>query len=317
MKKFILTAVILAGSLFAPATAQAQIDIRVNIGLQPIWGPAGYDYVEYYYIPELDIYYYVPGKQFIYMVNGRWIASVYLPSFLENFDFFRTRVVVLNEYRPYLRHREIRRMYSNHWDIRPYITIRDIREPKYYVNIHHPLHKYWQERERDRYDDYNRNRRDNDRNPVWNGDRNRDYRDRWDIRDDRNNRDQRGYRQSDRYDNRQSDRYDNRQSDRYDNRQDNRYNDRNRGDRENRRYDNPDNRGDRNNQRYNNPDNRGRETTKERERVGAGQGGSERPKSAVQKRETPKSNTQKRETPKTNNTQKRESSGSVYRRTGS
>ena len=39
MKKFIVIAVIFAGSLFAPQTADAQIDIRVNIGMQPIWGP--------------------------------------------------------------------------------------------------------------------------------------------------------------------------------------------------------------------------------------------------------------------------------------
>lgn len=268
MKKLILTAVILAGSLFAPATAEAQIDIRVNIGLQPIWGPAGYDYVEYYYIPELDIYYYVPGKQFIYMVNRRWTASVYLPPFLRDFDFFRTRVVVLNEYRPYLRHREIRRRYANYWDIRPYITIRDIREPKYYVNIHHPFHKYWQEHQRERWDDRYRDRRDND----GNNDRYRDNRDRG--------------------------RYNTHQ----DNRQDNHYNNPGRVNRED--------------QRYNKPSGREREITKERERVGAGQGGDERQKPTVQRRETPKANNStKKETPRSNDTKQRESSGSVYRRT--
>ena len=163
MKRLILIAVLFAGSLFAPATADAQIDIRVNIGIQPVWGPVGFDYVEYYYIPELDIYYYVPGGQFIYMVNGRWVARTYLPARYRDFDFFRTRVIVLNEYRPFLRHGEIRRMYANYRDYRPYVTIRDVRDPRYYINRHHPEHRNWKKQERDRRDDYYKNHRDNDR----------------------------------------------------------------------------------------------------------------------------------------------------------
>lgn len=179
MKKLILIAALFIGSFFAPTAADAQIDIRVNIGLQPIWGPVGYDYVEYYYIPELDIYYFVPGEQFIYMVNGRWVARSYLPARYRDFDFFRTRVVVINEYRPFLRHSEIRRMFSNYRDFRPYITIRDIRDPRYYINRHHPEHRNWKKMERDRRNDYYKNHRDNDRDHdryYRDNDRSKDWR---------------------------------------------------------------------------------------------------------------------------------------------
>lgn len=179
MKRLILIAVLFAGSLFAPATADAQIDIRVNIGIQPVWGPVGFDYVEYYYIPELDIYYYVPGGQFIYMVNGRWVARTYLPARYRDFDFFRTRVIVLNEYRPFLRHGEIRRMYANYRDYRPYVTIRDVRDPRYYINRHHPEHSNWKKQERDRRDDYYKNHRDNDRDHDRYNDRDNDRNKEW------------------------------------------------------------------------------------------------------------------------------------------
>lgn len=191
MKKLLLTAVILVGGLIAPKTAEAQIQIRVNIGAQPIWGPVGFEYVEYYYIPEIDVYYHVPTREFIYYKNGRWIARRTLPSAYRHFDFYRTRVVVTNEYKPFLRHHEIQRRYSNYRDFRPYITIRDVRDPRYFVNRHHPEHYRWL-KEQQRRDDRYRDRRDNDR------------------------RDKRG----DRYDNRDRNRSDNNRGDRDRNRND-------------------------------------------------------------------------------------------------
>jgi hypothetical protein len=47
MKKLLLIAVIFVGGLITPKAAEAQIQIRVNIGAQPIWGPVGFEYVEY------------------------------------------------------------------------------------------------------------------------------------------------------------------------------------------------------------------------------------------------------------------------------
>ena len=61
-------------------TANAQVTLRVNIATQPIWGPVGYDHVEYYYLPDIDSYYYVPDHKFIYLEGGRWISRSSLPQ---------------------------------------------------------------------------------------------------------------------------------------------------------------------------------------------------------------------------------------------
>jgi hypothetical protein len=77
MKKIILGAVILFAFAVAAKNSQAQVKVgvNINIGSQPVWGPVGYDYVDYYYLPDIDAYYYVPERQFIYLSNGRWAIS--------------------------------------------------------------------------------------------------------------------------------------------------------------------------------------------------------------------------------------------------
>lgn len=47
-------------SLFGINNAKAQVSLNINIGSQPVWGPTGYDHVDYYYFPDIDAYYYVP-----------------------------------------------------------------------------------------------------------------------------------------------------------------------------------------------------------------------------------------------------------------
>ena len=103
MKKMFL---VLAVCLFTVTAQQAtaQLRININIGSQPAWGPAGYDYVEYYYLPGPDIYYYVPSSQFVYLNNGRWIFANSLPARYRSYNLYNTYKVVVNEPRPYLRH---------------------------------------------------------------------------------------------------------------------------------------------------------------------------------------------------------------------
>ena len=62
--------------LFSAASAQT---FSINIGTQPIWGPVGYDHVEYYYLPDIDAYYYVPQHQFVYLEGRQWRRSANLP----------------------------------------------------------------------------------------------------------------------------------------------------------------------------------------------------------------------------------------------
>lgn len=99
--------------MFAIKNSQAQVSVSVNIGTQPLWGPANYDYVEYYYLPEADIYYYVPTSQYIYFSGGRWITVSYLPAHY-HIDLYRTYKVVINEPRPYMNHHVYRDRYSRY-----------------------------------------------------------------------------------------------------------------------------------------------------------------------------------------------------------
>jgi hypothetical protein len=66
MKRLFLVAVVMMVSLFS-IPAKAQLNVNVNIGSQPLWGPTGYEHVDYYYLPDVESYYYVPQKQFVYL----------------------------------------------------------------------------------------------------------------------------------------------------------------------------------------------------------------------------------------------------------
>jgi len=50
MKRFFLVAAVMMVSFFS-ICAKAQLNVNVNIGSQPLWGPTGYDHVNYYYLP--------------------------------------------------------------------------------------------------------------------------------------------------------------------------------------------------------------------------------------------------------------------------
>ena len=82
----------------------AQISVNINLGSQPAWGPAGYDYVDYYYLPDIGTYYYVPTRQFIYLNSGNWVYANSLPSRYRSYNLYSGYKVVINEPKPYLRH---------------------------------------------------------------------------------------------------------------------------------------------------------------------------------------------------------------------
>ena len=69
---------LVSAALFVANKSTAQVSVQVNIGDQPEWGPAGYAYAEYYYMPDIEAYYYVPRRQFVYLSGGQ----VGLRSFL-------------------------------------------------------------------------------------------------------------------------------------------------------------------------------------------------------------------------------------------
>ena len=96
-----LAVIVVSASTFK---STAQISVNINLGSQPAWGPAGYDYVDYYYMPAIETYYYVPTRQFIYLNNGNWIYANSLPSRYKSYNLYSGYKVVINEPKPYLRH---------------------------------------------------------------------------------------------------------------------------------------------------------------------------------------------------------------------
>ena len=138
MKKFFLILLVATGSIISkPATAQ--VSVNVNIGSQPTWGPTGYDYVEYYYLPDIETYYYVPKHQFVYLSDGRWIYSTSLPSRYRSYNLYSGYKVVINEPRPYLNYSTHRVTYAKYkGNNGRQVIIRNSNEPKYYVVKGHP-----------------------------------------------------------------------------------------------------------------------------------------------------------------------------------
>jgi hypothetical protein len=141
MKKTILISALIFGFISFAKNSQAQVSIglNINIGSQPLWGPVGYDYVDYYYLPDIDVYYYVPRHQYIYLTNGRWIFAASLPVRYRYYDLYSGYKVVINEPRPYLHADVYRTRYAPFRGRRnAQVIIRNSDEPKYYVVKGHP-----------------------------------------------------------------------------------------------------------------------------------------------------------------------------------
>ncbi|KQR67455.1 hypothetical protein [Pedobacter sp. Leaf176] len=101
MKK-LLFMLLLALAFSIHFESKAQVDVNVNIGSQPSWGPSGYDYVDYYYLPDIESYYYVPKKQFIYMGNNGWLFTTALPPKYKGYNLYNGYKVVINSPSPYM-----------------------------------------------------------------------------------------------------------------------------------------------------------------------------------------------------------------------
>ncbi|WP_316796251.1 hypothetical protein [Pedobacter agri] len=139
MKKLVLFAAILTVSLFSINSANAQVSLNINIGQQPVWGPTGYDHVDYYYFPDIEAYYNIPSGQYIYSNGGRWVWVNNLPSQYRNFNLYNAYKVVVNEPKPYLRNNVYVAKYSKFKNYNGrQALIKDSRDSKYYVVKGHP-----------------------------------------------------------------------------------------------------------------------------------------------------------------------------------
>jgi hypothetical protein len=97
MKKQILSILFAVAAIACTTTSKAQVSVGININIsdQPEWGPVGYDYAEYYYLPDIEAYYYVPRRQFVYLSGNRWVFSASLPSRYAYYDLYSGYKVVL------------------------------------------------------------------------------------------------------------------------------------------------------------------------------------------------------------------------------
>lgn len=128
--------------------AQLSISFGFNLDRQPSWGPTGYDQVEYYYLPDIEVYYNVPRHLFFYYDRGIWIGRSTLPLRYRGYDLYRSYKVVVNERTPYRNHEMYREKYSSykgHHDQQP---IRDSRDSKYFINENHPEHNNWMKQQK-------------------------------------------------------------------------------------------------------------------------------------------------------------------------
>ena len=111
------------------ACAQVRVSVNVNIGSQPQWGPQGYQHVDNYYMPDIDVYYCVPRQQFVYFDGGAWVYGASLPQRCRDYDLYRGYKVVINEPTPWVRHDVYRNRYVQYrqcYDRQP--PLRDCRD---------------------------------------------------------------------------------------------------------------------------------------------------------------------------------------------
>ena len=138
MKKVLLFSVLVAGAAFGVSPARAQISMHINIGAQPSWGPSGYNYVEYYYLPDIQVFYNVPSRTFVYYDDGRWMNSPSLPPWYRDYDLYSGYKVVVNEPNPWNRCNYYSRRYAPHGYYGRQVIIRDNREVRDYDDDDYP-----------------------------------------------------------------------------------------------------------------------------------------------------------------------------------
>lgn len=172
MKKFLLAFVlfIAAGSLYNNAIEAQNINISINVGRQPAWGPIGYDYAGYYYFPDIDIYYNVNLGMFHYLDRGRWVSVRYLPTRYRHYDLYGLYKVVLNVNDPWRYHNIHYRDYARYRGYQKQVVIRDSRDMRYRDSRNNRVVWYSDNKRSDHRNDY---RSDNNRRDKNYSDKNR------------------------------------------------------------------------------------------------------------------------------------------------
>ena len=101
MKKIILSIGFLVAMASFSGIEAANINVNINIGMQPAWGPIGYNYVAFYYFPDINVYYNVNQGLFHFPRGGRWVSARYLPGVYRHYDLYGLYKVVLTDNNPW------------------------------------------------------------------------------------------------------------------------------------------------------------------------------------------------------------------------
>ncbi|MFT4060793.1 MAG: hypothetical protein QM642_00395 [Edaphocola sp.] len=112
MKKLIVAIMVLGSTVAVTNESKAQVNVSVNINSQPNWGPSGYDYAQFYYLPDLNCYYDIARAQFIYLNGRRWSYAANLPARFGNVDLYNMYKVVINRSNPFRYNRTHRAQYQ-------------------------------------------------------------------------------------------------------------------------------------------------------------------------------------------------------------
>ncbi len=153
---FVIFVALFIWSASSTSNAQVRVSINFNLDNQPAWGPTGYDYVENYYLPDLDVYYNVPQHRYYYYERGRWVSSSYLPYRYRGYDLYNSYKVVINDRNPWQNNERYRNEYSKYrGQQHNQQPIRDSRDPKYFQNKYHPEHNNWVKEHKQNTHNYN------------------------------------------------------------------------------------------------------------------------------------------------------------------
>lgn len=144
MRRLLLATLISLGGLVATTEqTQAQVNVNINIGQQPLWGPVGHDYAQFYYIPQMNVYYDVINALFYFQQGRRWINARVLPPRFGHFDLYNMHKIVMNQHNPFRHNHRHIQQYRNYHNMQRQIAIRDARDNRYYAHPQHPRHNMY------------------------------------------------------------------------------------------------------------------------------------------------------------------------------
>ncbi len=161
MKKVILSiGFLIAMASFSGAEA-SNINVSVNIGVQPAWGPVGYNYAAFYYFPDINVYYNVNQGMFHYPYRGGWASARYLPSLYRNYDLYGLYKVVISDPNPWYYNQRHMYDYRQYRGNRSQVAIRNSYDDRYRDSRRNDVRWYNDNNGRGSSNNYYNNNRDN------------------------------------------------------------------------------------------------------------------------------------------------------------